>query len=44
LVYRASNGTEIRRAHFGPPESFEDVSRVATDLTYAQTPEPVQLR
>jgi hypothetical protein len=44
LVYRASNGTEIRRARFGPPESFEDVSRVATDLTYAQTPEPVQLR
>lgn len=44
LVYRASNGTEIRRARFGPPESFEDASRVATDFTHGHTPEPVQIR
>jgi len=44
LVYRANNGSEIRRACFGPPGSFEDVSRVATDLAYGHSPQPFQLR
>jgi hypothetical protein len=41
LVYRGSNGSEIRRERFGPPEAPEEVLREADDNTL--TPEPAQL-
>lgn len=41
LVYRGSNGSEIRRERFGPLEASEDVLQEADDNDL--TPEPAQL-
>jgi hypothetical protein len=41
LVYRGSNGSEVRRERFGPEESPEEALQEVGDL--ALTPEPAQL-
>ena len=41
LVYRGSNGSEVRRERFGPEEASEEVLHEVEDL--GLTPEPAQL-
>lgn len=43
LVYRGSNGSEIRRERFGPVETSVDVREEAEDLSFSHSPELAQL-
>ena len=43
LVYRSSNGSEIKRERFGPVEASADVLEQAEDLSFSHSPELAQL-
>lgn len=43
LVYRGSNGSEIRRERFGSVEASGDVREEAEDLSFSHSPELAQL-